>query len=918
VQPSTTDPDPTRAWFRNWLAEGPPVCVLRGFSGVGKTWLARKVAQESGRPIAYVEIPDGALLSTEDILFEIAGEVEPLGLDLPSLQVPDADLRVLLEDVMRTPCLVILDNFQEVLDPETRMMPADLARLLHKLSLRMLPGRLLIISNEAVADGDDLAGDLATWRLLPPPEDAARALLHQMLDAQGIADAIPEADLGDVVKWLGANPRALQILAVCLTTEALEDLIELEPEAWESRDQTLSAQLLLRLETRLLQRTLERLGAQADLILQYLSVYRVSFGKEALERLAPLVDDIGKTRGDLISRFLMELHRNRYELNPIVRQIARARLDAQRRNAERAHGLAAGYYTRHFTAKGTDDPLRHGREFVEARFQLARAGREEEFAELAGRFRGRLLSIYQNSLTVPAHPEQVTERIQVLAAALDPSVSGFPVLREFLARLLTARGRPGDDIAALNQMRLAIRESNNQSSWVLYLRLLNRVEGVAAMRTAADLALATLPPQASEQVYIAVAIMLDGAGALADAERIAVAGIGRVPPASAVNLHLVTGALQDKQRRYPESIGALSSLMDTLGNDHSQYHRLLEAVLFVALRHGDAGTLAEVREKLPETGRSLGWRDLVDVLALECAGDYRAAAETASAAIASGRSRYPSLIRGAFCWLAAGEPARASEEFAAIGDLPKNPANDWLGYLIALRNGRAELAQVFLARCLGRHPTEAEAADPAQWLRLWDRPSPLVGSFPCFYYPRLPASLTGLRTDIRRVDPWHSALDPALLGQLAPAAAVLDRVAAPPQPVPAGGITIVNTVSPTIEPRYSTTEIAVSDTYNVGQAGAVGRDARADNAVFNQVTGGDLRALAEELDRVRRHLAPQAVGEEETRELAALEAAVTAAEAGDEPATRRSLAKVGKWVLGAATAVGTSLAAAAIKSAAGL
>jgi hypothetical protein len=122
-------------------------------------------------------------------------------------------------------------------------------------------------------------------------------------------------------------------------------------------------------------------------------------------------------------------------------------------------------------------------------------------------------------------------------------------------------------------------------------------------------------------------------------------------------------------------------------------------------------------------------------------------------------------------------------------------------------------------------------------------------------------------------------------------------------------------------------EVVMGDKYVAsGQTGAVGPNAHVHHVNFQQMwtsfSGAegcdDLSALGAELERLRQHLRAEARSREQDGEVVEIGAAATAAEEGDGPKALSHLAKVGKWALGAATAIGTGLAAAAIKTAVGM
>jgi hypothetical protein len=72
------------------------------------------------------------------------------------------------------------------------------------------------------------------------------------------------------------------------------------------------------------------------------------------------------------------------------------------------------------------------------------------------------------------------------------------------------------------------------------------------------------------------------------------------------------------------------------------------------------------------------------------------------------------------------------------------------------------------------------------------------------------------------------------------------------------------------------------------------------------------------LGTLRANLRQQAATPDQDIVVAEVAQAEVAAAAGNSSKVRGHLAKVGKWALGAATAIGAGVAAAAIKAAAGL
>ncbi len=108
--------------------------------------------------------------------------------------------------------------------------------------------------------------------------------------------------------------------------------------------------------------------------------------------------------------------------------------------------------------------------------------------------------------------------------------------------------------------------------------------------------------------------------------------------------------------------------------------------------------------------------------------------------------------------------------------------------------------------------------------------------------------------------------------------------------------------------------------FNSGQAGALGPNARVCGNTFQQARLDsnripDLKQLAKELARLRDHLKRQAKTEDQDLIVADIIQAKKAAEAGDGKKVLSFLKSAGRWALGAATDIGTNLAAEAIKKA---
>lgn len=94
----------------------------------------------------------------------------------------------------------------------------------------------------------DWMEDAALHTVYPPDEIVGVSILNNLLFMRGLQEEISPEKRADVVRWLGSNPRALEIFVTCLTDEPLEELIQLGSEAWDIRDQTVAPALVMQLE----------------------------------------------------------------------------------------------------------------------------------------------------------------------------------------------------------------------------------------------------------------------------------------------------------------------------------------------------------------------------------------------------------------------------------------------------------------------------------------------------------------------------------------------------------------------------------------------------------------------------------------------------------------------------------------------
>ncbi|MFZ4656244.1 MAG: AAA family ATPase, partial [Caldilineaceae bacterium] len=136
-------------WLRQtWLKEGPPVCFVEGFSGVGKTSVARQVMQGSGWDTIKLDMPEASVDQADNLFLNLAEELSTVRIDdLATAVTEGKPFDAALSAVLGRKVLIVIDEFQRALD-ETGKPLRPIMRLLERLANRPgIPGRLLFLTN---------------------------------------------------------------------------------------------------------------------------------------------------------------------------------------------------------------------------------------------------------------------------------------------------------------------------------------------------------------------------------------------------------------------------------------------------------------------------------------------------------------------------------------------------------------------------------------------------------------------------------------------------------------------------------------------------------------------------------------------------------------------------------------------------
>jgi AAA domain len=717
-----------------WREDGPGVCVVEGFNGVGKTSAAQRVMRTwSSRSVLVTAEQDFDLLS---LMLGIADK-----LHLPDDYI-DADVRRGLLRLLENGALIVIDEFDSLLSADTRLPSREFMEFVADAGKLSGSGRLLLTTAQSPALGSWMDG-VTIKTMVPPKLEDAEAMLEQLLSDRHQSHDVPREQYGEIVSWLGRNPRAIQAFVACLRDDPLSELISLGTDLWELRYQGATPQMVERLEKEFLRKTISRLDPVALQLLEQLSVHRGRFTIDVINAAAPKRISPKIPREALTSRFILDRAGTQYSLNPLARQLAFTRLTDRRKTA--AHKAAADYYKRRVNPTTEQGLARAGADFVEARFHLLSAGSESEFQDLAGNYRRWLLKMYKDLDDVPTQPGVAPQLLATLMAALYDVDGGHASLRMILAQLLEARGGPGDNELAYRQISIATRHTRDVKAWLLRMRLAVRVQTSATVAAIAGQAIDRLDPAAAAAVAL---VAVQGLAARRDPRRgleVVGKGLKQLPVTDRLELYSAGAFLLSRQNNKVQAINLLLEGYMAAGPALPDRSRLFEQAAFFAFEKRDVRVLGEIKSMVADEGNK-NHQVLCDVLEYELAGHY------ATAAALAGKYQDDDAVaaQGAFCFLTTGQPGKAKTilDRASRRRKPANRADHWLrGVCYGALGDWPAYAEGMRKASAGRKLTDVEAFAPDRWIRVWESVRDRLGA-PSFYFPRLPAALTGLSRDL--------------------------------------------------------------------------------------------------------------------------------------------------------------------------
>ena len=587
--------------LNDWWAQGPPVCFLEGFPGVGKsnaiTPLLRQRLADQGVKVVAIEVPQPGGTQFADLLLDLGQELALVGQEELAEAVDRfgnaREVALALLRVLQQPILIIWDEFQRLLGKKTGRPVEPLASLLARLGRNVeWRGRLLLLTNRSPRRGS-WADPHRFESLGSLDAEDGRAFLDHMLESGGREKEIQPDARDDIVSWVGGNPRALQLVVAALASEPLENLIGLAPEAWELRHRHVAPALLRDLENELLRKVVEDLDPPTQRFFLLSSVLRKPVKRDGLDRFAPDDAPPEVLRRTLADRFFLSHDRGWYILQPLAREVGRGILASSERDWRLAHSIAGSYFARHFLAKRVVGGGRLGGDFVEARYHLSQAGRQADIEPIVRRFEGYIRSEISLTTPVPKEPAQLDERIATLSALLEKK--GPKGLEYHLARCLVSRGRGRDTERALEHIRRASGPQAPAQTWVFRAELEAKLHGAdSALATLRDGLRALKPGSNAFSLYQKGGELLATDNRPSEAVAFIIQGIRKVPAdKSAVSLYQAAGELLAGEGKAGEAVELLREGIRKVPADKSAVS-LYQAAGELLAGEGKAGEAVEL------------------------------------------------------------------------------------------------------------------------------------------------------------------------------------------------------------------------------------------------------------------------------------------------------------------------------------
>lgn len=760
----------------SWWQETPAICWIEGFPGVGKTELQRQLSAQLGEQsirTAYVNLLDEGVNQLGDLFLKLAQAFAEAGHGGLAKKIDEGAAQPqvqqeLLAILTRKPLLLVLDDFQHTFDANGEPSKPFLDLLRDIKTRPSLKSRVLLLSDRHPHEGR--WSEQITLKKLDAlnAEDGAAYLRDLLQTCEREADIPPER-LADVVAWVDGNPRALRAIVAALAYEPLDELIELQRDSWDLREQHISPDLLYELETQLVGKVLQRLEAVDREVLYGLSVFRKAFNLDGFNLFLAPHPNRTLIRTCLIDNLLVKhLGRGWYSLEKVVREVATHSLSETSQLYRENHAIAGRHYARHFSAKRVVGAAMLGGNFVEAKFHYIQAHKIEELNRIAIRFMERIQADIHWGTPAPSEAHELDERIILLSVLLQEKT--IPCLDYHLALCLEKRNQATDLQRAFYHAKHAVEwRQVTCDPWLLVIRLAEQLEGSERAIALGKRGFKQLSTDKGLEVLCQyLAKLLVNNGKTEEAINLLQDGIAKVPADKGLfSLYQSCAELLARDGQTGEAVKLLQDGIAKIPPQKGGY-KLSESLLSLAAKAQRQDWLEAFLARPRALEAESPQHDLAEVFLCQLADDWQAAAERA----AQGRSKHPAYMalcaQEALSWLGAGQAAAAQAALARYPrpiDYPPSHGGTWLACCVSLLNGDTATAARRHADYLGQDC--AAVPTLADLLALWNSPVPFSTPHPSYLFPMLPANLTGLGHTVTR-PPNH---EPVALDAKPPAAA---------------------------------------------------------------------------------------------------------------------------------------------------
>lgn len=453
------------------------VCV-HGLSGIGKTSLILKLADtwlKSGRITTNaffyfdcsqrdmrIDLADSALLRSLASFLSYSGEAEAASIAANEREHLARRRNALLGALARGSFLLFLDNLQDALDDQRRLVSHRFSDLLHFLLSRSL-GDTRFVCASYTQWSTPATVSVASLRLAAMSKDDASVLLKTL----GITDVEYSDRAAEVV---GRHPQAIRWFSVLPRELGLTVAEVISDISYGFTPRLTEIEFQRRIEDELLRRVWDTLPEGPASFLSRASVYRRPVPFEALVAATPS-EDVYTWRQMLLDRFLLEAtsREGPHSQHALVREFASGRLARDLEGWSDAHRRAAKWWEQQARAAAAA-PREEIAARVEEHFHLVSAGDIEGANRLATTLRGPLRRAGMESFR-----RRMAQESEMINRALVQTSPTDPRAHIYLATSLSHQGKRRAHEAESHFREALLLDPRLAAAHAAYARFLSRL-----------------------------------------------------------------------------------------------------------------------------------------------------------------------------------------------------------------------------------------------------------------------------------------------------------------------------------------------------------------------------------------------------------------------------------------------------------